>query len=125
MLITFSAGDFIYKAQDKPDGAFLIHTGAVEVLSKTGFLLGTLNTGEIFGEVGELLSERRSVSARAKTNCTLMHIEAITLEKKLDECDAALKGILRSLALRLQSADKNYEELWNELQIYKSIEPNN
>ena len=53
MLITFSAGDFVYKAQDKPDGAFLIHTGVVEVLSKTGFLLGTLNTGEIFGEIGE------------------------------------------------------------------------
>ena len=29
MLITFSAGDFVYKAQDKPDGAFLIHTGVV------------------------------------------------------------------------------------------------
>ena len=54
-----------------------------------------------------------------------MHIEAITLEKKLDECDAALKGILRSLALRLQSADENYEALWNELQIYKSIKPKN
>ncbi len=123
MLVTHSAGEFIYKAEDKPDGVFLIHTGEVEVLSKTGLLLATLNTGEIFGEIGELLSERRSVSARAKSNCTLMHIASMTLENKLDECDAALKGILRSLALRLRSADRNYEELWNELQIYKSIKP--
>ena len=121
MLISLKAGDYIYKVKEKPDGVFLIHTGAVEILSNTGLLLGELNVGELFGEISELLSERRSVSARAKTNCTLMLIESSTLEKKLDSCDAAIKGILRSLALRLKETDRKYEKIWDELQIYKSI----
>ena len=121
MLISLKAGDYIYKANEKPDGVFLIHTGTVEILSNTGLLLGDLNVGELFGEISELLSERRSVTARAKTKCTLMLIESTTMEKKLDTCDPAIKGILRSLALRLTETDKKYEKIWDELQIYKSI----
>jgi CRP/FNR family cyclic AMP-dependent transcriptional regulator len=121
MLKSLKAGDYIYKAHEKPEGVFLIHTGTVEILSNTGLLLGDLKVGELFGEISELLSERRSVTARAKTNCTLMLIESTALEKKLDSCDAAIKGILRSLALRLKETDKKYEQIWDELQIYKSI----
>ena len=121
MLISLKAGDYIYKANEKPDGVFLIHTGTVEILSNTGLLLGDLNVGELFGEISELLSERRSVTARAKTTCTLMLIESTAVEKKLDTCDPAIKGILRSLALRLTETDKKYEKIWDELQIYKSI----
>ncbi len=117
------SGDIIYKAQDKPKSVFIIHSGSIEILTKNGVPLATLNEGEIFGEISEILAENRSVTARAKTDCSLMHIENSTIESKLQTTDPAIKGIIRALALRLSETSRKYEALWDELQIYKSLKP--
>ena len=117
------SGDIIYKAQDKPKSIFIIHSGSIEILTKNGVALATLNEGEIFGEISEILAENRSVTARAKTDCSLMHIHNSTIETKLKTTDPAIKGIIRALALRLNETSRKYEALWDELQIYKSLKP--
>tara|TARA_Y100000588_G_C13451336_1_gene584204 strand:+ start:95 stop:463 length:369 start_codon:yes stop_codon:yes gene_type:complete len=121
MISTYKAGDVIYRAHDKPKGVFIVHTGKVEIQSKTGILLATLKEGEIFGEISEILAEPRSVTTIAKTNCSIKHIKANTIENKLKDTDPAIKGIIRALALRLSETDQKYEALWDELQIYKSL----
>jgi len=123
MISIHKSGDIIYKAQDKPQGFFIIHSGSIEILTKSGLPLATLNEGEIFGEISEILAESRSVTAKAKTDCSLMHIENSAVETKLETTDPAIKGIMRALALRLSETSRKYEALWNELQIYKSLKP--
>ncbi|MBQ65953.1 MAG: cyclic nucleotide-binding domain-containing protein [Paracoccaceae bacterium] len=123
MISMHKSGDIIYKAQDKPKSIFIIHSGSIEILTKSGVPLATLNEGEIFGEISEILAENRSVTARAKTDCSLMHIEISTIESKLQTTDPAIKGIIRALALRLSETSRKYEALWDELQIYKSLKP--
>lgn len=123
MISMHKSGDIIYKAKDKPQGLFIIHSGSVEILTKSGVQLATLNEGEIFGEISEILAEDRSVTARAKTDCSLMHIETSAIETKLKTTDPAIKGIIRALALRLSETSRKYEVLWDELQIYKSLKP--
>ena len=117
MISMHKSGDIIYKAQDKPKSVFIIHSGSIEILTKNGVPLATLNEGEIFGEISEILT------ARAKTDCSLMHIENSTIESKLQTTDPAIKGIIRALALRLSETSRKYEALWDELQIYKSLKP--
>ena len=68
MISMHKSGDIIYKAQDKPKSIFIIHSGSIEILTKSGVPLATLNEGEIFGEISEILAENRSVTARAKTS---------------------------------------------------------
>ena len=123
MISMHKSGDIIYKAKDKPEGIFIIHSGSVEILTKNGVPLATLNEGEIFGEISEILAETRSVTARAKSDCSLMHIANSTIEAKLATTDPAIKGIIRALAHRLSETGCKYEALWDELQIYKSLKP--
>lgn len=125
MIKVYQAGYTIYKAKDVSDGIFIIHSGSVELSTKGGVALATLNEGEMFGEISEILEEPHSVTAKAKTDCTLMHIENSTIATKLQSTDPAIKAILRALALRLSETDRKYELIWNELQIYKSLSPRN
>jgi hypothetical protein len=41
--------------------------------------------------------------------------------QKIDATDPAILAILRGLALRLTETNKRTEDLWTELQIYKSL----
>ena len=121
MIRVYKAGNIIYKVKDIPQGIFIIHSGSVEVSTKGGVVLATLNEGEIFGEISEILAEFRSVTAKAKTDCSLMHIENSIIETKLQSTDPAIKGIIRALAHRLSETNRKYELIWDELQIYKSL----
>ena len=119
--VKFSKGKKIYVKGDKADFAFYVHAGKVNIYSPGGLLLGQVGEGEIFGEISEILAEPRSVTTIAKTNCSIKHIKANTIENKLKDTDPAIKGIIRALALRLSETDQKYEALWDELQIYKSL----
>lgn len=123
MIRVYRAGDIIYKAKDVPQGIFIIHSGSVEISTQRGVVLATLNEGEIFGEISEILAEFRSVTAKAKSDCSLMHIANNTIEAKIQSTDPAIKGIIRALAHRLSETNRKYELVWDELQIYKSLKP--
>ena len=75
--ITFEADQIIYEIGDEATGAFIILSGNVDLLSKTGVRLITLGKDEIFGEIGQILGKNRSVTARARTR-----VEGIFIPKK-------------------------------------------
>ena len=75
----------------------------------------------MFGEIGQILREQRTVTVIAKTNCIIRVIEDDLLTQKIDATDPAILAILRGLALRLTETNKRTEDLWTELQIYKSL----
>jgi CRP-like cAMP-binding protein len=118
----YKAGEVIYNINDPADKIYLIHNGKVRVKSKMGLNLGVLVEGEMFGEVGPIIEETRTVTVIAETNCTLKEIDDTTIHNKLDGADPVLVGIIRGLALRIGDANKLAEKYWQELSVYKSLE---
>ena len=118
----YKAGEVIYNINDLADKIYLIHNGKVRVRSKMGLNLGVLVEGEMFGEVGPIIEETRTVTVIAETNCTLKEIDDTTIHNKLDGADPVLVGIIRGLALRIGDANKLAEKYWQELSVYKSLE---
>ena len=118
----YKAGEVIYNINDPADKIYLIHNGKVRVKSKMGLNLGVLIEGEMFGEVGPIIEETRTVTVIAETNCTLKEIDNATIHNKLDGADPVLVGIIRGLALRIGDANKLAEKYWQELSVYKSLE---
>ena len=118
----YKAGEVIYNINDPADKIYLIHNGKVRVKSKMGLNLGVLIEGEMFGEVGPIIEETRTVTVIAETNCTLKEINDATIHNKLDSADPVLVGIIRGLALRIGDANKLAEKYWQELSVYKSLE---
>ena len=118
----YKAGEVIYNINDPADKIYLIHNGKVRVKSKMGLNLGVLIEGEMFGEVGPIIEETRTVTVIAETNCTLKEIDDATIHNKLDGADPILVGIIRGLALRIGDANKLAEKYWQELSVYKSLE---
>ena len=80
----YKAGEVIYNINDPADKIYLIHNGKVRVKSKMGLNLGVLIEGEMFGEVGPIIEETRTVTVIAETNCTLKEIDDATIHNKLD-----------------------------------------
>ena len=86
----YKAGEVIYNINDPADKIYLIHNGKVRVKSKMGLNLGVLVEGEMFGEVGPIIEETRTVTVIAETNCTLKEIDDATIHNKLDGADPVL-----------------------------------
>ena len=80
---TYNAGEVIYAINDASEYVFLIHSGEVSIETRFGLVIGRLNEGEIFGEVGHIMSRPRTVTARAATKCIVKVIDDETLKTKL------------------------------------------
>ena len=48
--VSFAKGQTIYQFNENPKFAYFVYTGKVNIVSKTGYNLGTVNEGELFGE---------------------------------------------------------------------------
>ena len=118
----FNVGEIIYEIGDRSELLYLIHSGTVSIRTRHGLEVGVLNDGEIFGEVGRVIGSPRTVTAKAKTNCTVYEIDWSNLQTKLDGADAVLVAIIRGLSLRIGDANELAEKFWRDLSIYKSLE---
>jgi CRP-like cAMP-binding protein len=118
----FNAGETVYEIGDRSEHLYLIHSGTVSIRTRHGLEVGILTDGEIFGEVGRVIGSPRTVTAKAKSNCTLYEINWENLQKKLDGADAVLVAIIRGLSMRIGDANDLAEKYWRELSIYKSLE---
>ena len=85
-------------------------------------VLSVLSEGELFGEVGLITSEPRTVTVRAKTNAILIKLDEPMLRAKMAQADPICNAIIRGLALRISDANTLAEKYWRELNIYKSID---
>ena len=117
----FKAGEVIFDFGDKSDYLYLIHSGAVEIVSREGLVLATLKAGELFGEMASILGEReRTARAVTATNAV---IDSTTMQRKLGEADPVLRALVRNLTIRLADANKMNEERWLLLNVYQSLAP--
>ena len=120
----FKKGDVIFETNEKSDELYLIHTGQVEIRSREGFLLATLGEGELFGEMASIMGEReRTARAVTATTAVIDVIDASTMQRKLGEADPVLRALIRNLTNRLADANLMNEEQWQQLNIYRSLTP--
>ena len=92
--IAFKAGDVIYSVNDASHSVYLVHSGSVQIESKQGMVLGVLNEGELFGEVGLITAEPRTVTVRAKTNAMLIKLDEPVFRAKMAEADPICNAII-------------------------------
>ena len=113
----FKQGDVIFETTERSDELYLIHTGSVEIRSHEGLVLATLNQGEMASIMGE---RERTATAVAGANTV---IDATTMQRKLGEADPVLRALIRNLTFRLADANRMNEERWQQLNIYRSLTP--
>ena len=119
---TYNSGEVIYSINEPSQNVFLIHSGEVAIETRFGLVIGRLHEGEIFGEVGHIMSRPRTVTARAATKCIVKVIDDETLKAKLQEADPICLALIRGLARRISDANEAAENYWRELSIYKSLQ---
>lgn len=112
----YFTGDRIYQAGDNSHGAYIIETGKVSLYTDVDFQLVTLGEGELFGELGQVVDDQRSVTAIARTDCRLRHIPKSVLDAKFNSADPAMTGMFRALAIRLRKANEQKVQMWNEIE---------
>jgi CRP-like cAMP-binding protein len=120
----FKKGDVIFDTNEKSDELFLIHSGKVEIRSAEGLLLATLGEGELFGEMASIMGERmRTARAVTATTAVIDVIDASTMQRKLGDADPVLRALIRTLTNRLADANMMNEDQWQQLNIYRSLTP--
>ena len=118
----FKKGAIVYSVNSRSDSVYLVHSGSVQLETKNGMVLGELGLGELFGEVGLITSEMRTVTVKAKTDCILVKISEPVFQEKMKKTDPICNAIIRGLALRINDANNLAEQYWQELALYKSLE---
>ena len=116
----FKQGDVIFETTERSDELYLIHTGSVEIRSHEGLVLATLNQGEMASIMGE---RERTATAVAGANTVIDVIDATTMQRKFGEADPVLRALIRNLTFRLADANRMNEERWQQLNIYRSLTP--
>ena len=119
--VSFAKGQTIYQFNENPKFAYFVYTGKVNIVSKTGYNLGTVNEGELFGEISSLFNKEHSVSAEAATECRLLIIEKDLFYNKVQGADPIIKAIIRTITGRLNDMNEKTEKIWKELHFLSSL----
>ncbi len=119
--ISYNKGQTIYQFNENPKFAYFVYTGTVNIISKTGYNLGMVKEGELFGEISSLFNKEHSVSAEAATECRLLVIEKDLFFNKVQNADPIIKAIIRTLTGRLDDMNEKTEKIWKELHFLSSI----
>lgn len=90
----FAPGDFIIRKGGTGSEMFFIVRGEVDVLADGDKVVGTLREGDFFGETALLLSQSRTASIRAKTQCDLYVLDKKSFNNVLKEHPQLAKSIL-------------------------------
>jgi len=131
--VTFHAGDTIITEGDEGDSAFLIVSGSVEVIIGEGSkarTVGTLDAGEVFGEMSLIEPGPRSATVRAVTDteCAATSYDEFiaSIQESPERAVVFMKALVRRLRQmnELVSAGSGRRGLRNMLRDWqKSFEP--
>ena len=113
--MTFKAGDTIVREGDEGDTGFLITTGSVEVLiGEVPRRVGTLEAGEVFGEMCLIDPGPRSATVRALTDVECLEASYQEFLKSIEERPDQAIAFMKTLVQRLRQTN----------QLIEAIDPN-
>tara|TARA_B100000989_G_scaffold2508_1_gene1708 strand:- start:24384 stop:24737 length:354 start_codon:yes stop_codon:yes gene_type:complete len=107
--LEFNKGQFVFKAGDSAGYLFLLIKGEIGIFlptNETNSPNFPVGENEIFGEMGVIEDTLRSAGARCMTDCVVISLSKQEYEKKLNESDPFIKGLLRLLSIRLREMTK-------------------
>jgi CRP-like cAMP-binding protein len=110
--ITFKAGDTIVREGDEGDTGFLIAIGSVEVLIGEGERrVGTLEAGEVFGEMCLIDPGPRSATVRALTDVECLETSYQEFLKSIEERPDQALAFTKTLVQRLRQTNQLIEAI--------------
>ncbi|MBV9289333.1 MAG: cyclic nucleotide-binding domain-containing protein [Hyphomicrobiales bacterium] len=113
--ITFKAGETIVREGEEGDSGFLIATGSVEVLiGEVARRVGTLEAGEVFGEMCLIDPGPRSATVRALTDVECLETSYQEFLKSIEEHPDEALAFMKTLVQRLRQTN----------QLIETIDPN-
>ena len=108
--VSFGDNHLIFEAGTKSDFVFLILSGKVGVYLPSNqssvtpnFVLGE---NEIFGEMGVISNSLRTATIRCIGDVKLLKISSIQFNKKIDETDLFVRGLIKVLISRISEQNK-------------------
>jgi CRP-like cAMP-binding protein len=99
--IVVTPGEFVFHVDDSPRYMYFISTGTLEAINRDGVILGTLTSGDFFGEMALLEKRNRNVSIRALEYCDLFVLDARTFDRVIEsypEFRAVIQVVARERA---------------------------
>lgn len=110
----FAAGQVLFEEGQPGDFMYVVQSGEVEIRRRVGDsdrVLAVLPPGEFFGEMAILNARPRSATAVVRVASRLLVIEGRTFEAMLRARPEIAMRIIKSLGLRLESANQQVELL--------------
>jgi CRP-like cAMP-binding protein len=104
---TFSAGQIIFRRGDPPNYAYLVTSGAIEIVVENSGreeVIDTAGPGDVFGEMSLVENLPRSATARATEPTTCAAFSMNDVQGRLANADVFTVGLLRLLIKRLRRA---------------------
>ncbi|MFI4987934.1 MAG: cyclic nucleotide-binding domain-containing protein, partial [Alphaproteobacteria bacterium] len=104
----YAPGEVIYQEGDKSDFAYVIRSGRVEILkSEDGEArqITVLGEDDVFGEMGIVLDQRRSVTARALDQVALRAISRASFLHAINQQPDMARPMLKMLLARLHAEE--------------------
>ena len=105
---TFSTDEILFNQGDDGDVAYLVESGSIEVSVRDGEkrkVLGTIETGGLFGEMALIDDQPRMATARALADTEVAVVPQEVFKKRLawlSEEDRLISHILDALVSRLR-----------------------
>ncbi|MFC1867816.1 cyclic nucleotide-binding domain-containing protein [Thermodesulfobacteriota bacterium] len=99
----YEDGDIVYKEGNAGDWIYIVLSGSVEIskdIGKRYFILGSLGTGDIFGDHSYLGGINRATTVRSIGKSTLGIIDRIPLDREFNMLSNNLREIIRSMTRR-------------------------
>ena len=112
-LQTFKKGEKIFSQGDTGNDIYFLLEGEAEVIlysqndsgNTEGKILSTYKPGAFFGEMGYLLSEKRSATAIAKTDLSTLVLPPLIFEKILMYDTSLDRELIENITLRLKNTN--------------------
>jgi glucose-6-phosphate 1-dehydrogenase len=92
----YSAGEYIVVKGDTGSEMYFINRGEAETLDHNDHAIRTLIEGDFFGEIALLLSQPRTASVRAKTECDLFVLEQSDFKQVLKDFPELARSVMKA-----------------------------
>ena len=105
----YSNHEVIVTEGSEGDSMYVVQSGKVEVVKTADdgseHQLGTLKTGEFFGEMAIFEGETRSATVRAVGDARVLEVDKKTVEKRLQDNPHLAVNMLKTMSSRLREAN--------------------
>ena len=110
--VAFKAGDTIIREGDEGDTAFFIVSGSVEVLvGAGGRRVGTLEMGEVFGEMSLIEPGPRSATIVAQTDVECLETSYEEFAASIEDHPERAVAFMKTLVRRLRQTNELMEKI--------------